>query len=109
LTAAGGPLVAGEVVFDPWLSYFDALRFAIEAQEVIGMRMRTLAEGGPAAGLEAQRMIGEKMLAFWATQTAADAALMRGHLFSARKAAMPYKRAVRANHRRLTRARGSAQ
>jgi hypothetical protein len=92
-------------VSSPLTSYFDAMRFAAEAQQVIGMRMLSLAKGGPSAALEAQRMISEKMLAFWATQTAIGWALTRGPSVAARKATAPYRRAVRANHRRLTRAR----
>ena len=92
-------------MLNPWKSYFDAVRFATETQQVIGMRMLSLGDGGPQAALEVQRMVGEKMLAFWATQSAAGWALMQGPAVAARKAAMPYRRAVRANHRRLTRAR----
>lgn len=92
-------------MFNPWRSYFEAVRFTAEAQQVIAMRMLGLAEGGPAAALETHRMVAEKMLALWASQTAPGWALTRGAMTGARKAAMPYKRAVRANHRRLTRAR----
>ena len=96
----------GAVMTNSWLNnYLSAMRFAVEAQQVIGMRMLGLAEGGPSAVLEAQRMVSEKMLAFWAAQTAPGWALMRGPGFAGRKAALPYRRAVRANHRRLTRAR----
>ena len=88
--------------------YLDALRFALEAQQVIGMRMLCLAHGGPPAALETQRMIGEKMLAFWAAQSAAGWALMYGPQVAGRRAALPYRRTVRANHRRLLRSRRRA-
>jgi hypothetical protein len=96
-------------MFNPWKSYFEAVRFAAEAQQVIAMRMLGLAEGGPAAALEMQRMVGEKMLAFWAAQTAPGWAFTRGAVTAGQKAARPYRRAVRANHRRLTRARRKAK
>jgi len=72
---------------NPWAAWLNAATFAAEAQWVIGLRMMRLAAGGAAATSEAQRMIVEKAVA------------------AARAAAKPYRRAVRANRRRLTRKR----
>jgi hypothetical protein len=92
-------------MFAPWKNYLDSLRLAADAQQVILMRMADLAKADPASVLEAQRMVGEKVLAFWATQSALGWTMLRGPQAAIAKAAMPYKRAVRANRSRLTRAR----
>jgi hypothetical protein len=92
--------------WQPWRLYFDSLRFAVEAQEVINMRMARLAEGGPTVGLEVHRMVSEKAIALWASQTAGAWAMMRGPMVASRRAAMPFRRAVRANRRRLGKERG---
>ena len=92
-------------MLNPWKPYFDAVQSAAQAQQIIGMRMLALSEGGPGAALEAHRMVSEKMLAFWAAQTGMGWALMRGPTIAAAKAAKPYHRTIRANHRRLKRAR----
>jgi hypothetical protein len=92
-------------MFNPWLAGLDAARLAVEAQQVIGLRTMLLARGGPRAALEMQRMVAEKMLALWASQAAAAAAVAAGGPAIAGKAAAPYRRAVRANRRRLARAR----
>lgn len=87
--------------------YFDAARMALEAQQVIALRMMRLAEGGPNAALETQRMIGEKVLALWSAQSAAGWAALRGPATAGPKALAPFKSAVSANRRRLTRSRRS--
>jgi hypothetical protein len=92
--------------WQPWRLYFDSLRLALDAQEVIGMRMTKLAEGGPSVGLEVHRMVSEKAIALWASQTAGAWAMMRGPTVASRKAAMPFRRAVRSNQRRLAKDRG---
>lgn len=59
-------------------SMLQAAWLAMEAQQVIALRMMKLAMGGPAAKREAHRMVAEKLDA---TATAAGmvaAALMRG-------------------------------
>jgi TPR repeat protein len=63
--------------------------------------------GGAAALSETQRMIYEKIIANAQAQFAAGMALAagRGIEGSARAAARPYKRAIGANRRRLTRGR----
>lgn len=54
-------------MLDPW---FEATMLAIEAQQVIGLRLIKLARGGTNAHSEAQRMVSEKLSAgFDATQT----------------------------------------
>ena len=90
---------------NPWAAWLSAATFVAEAQWVIGLRMMRLATGGAAATSEAQRMIVEKAVAAAQAQAAAGAALAtgRGSRAAARAAATPYRRAVRANRRRLTR------
>jgi hypothetical protein len=92
-------------VQNPWLFYFDLTRMALEAQQVVALRMMRLAEGGPNAALETQRMIGEKVLALWAAQSAAGWAMTRGPATAGQKALAPFKSAVSANRRRLRRSR----
>jgi hypothetical protein len=85
-----------------WLG---AAALAAEAQWVIGLRLMLMAGGGTVAAAEAQRMVSEKMLAAAQAQLAAGLALATGRGLdgAARAAANPYRRAVRANRRRLTR------
>jgi hypothetical protein len=87
-----------------WRAWIDASRFAIEAQQVIGLRLMRLASGDVAAIGEAQRMVAEKVAAGIAAQTAVATALIAGAslLSITRSAALPYQTRVRANHRRLT-------
>jgi hypothetical protein len=84
-------------------SWFEAVRFAADTQRVMTLRMMRLAGGGPLATTEATRMISEKMAAFAEAQGAAAASLMTGGSLEAAagKAYAPYRRAVRANKRRL--------
>jgi hypothetical protein len=91
---------------DPSLSFaFDLARLGAEAWIVIGLRLAKLAAGGPAAALEAQRMVAEKSAAAVEAQLAAGLALASGagHAAAGRKALKRYRRRVRANRRRLTR------
>jgi len=92
---------------NPWIAWLDATRFAAEAQHVIALRMLRLAGGGAAATTEAQRMVVEKMIASAQAQFAASMALVTGagSRGAMGAAAKPYRRAVRANRRRLTRKR----
>jgi len=85
-----------------WLG---AVTLAAEAQWVIAMRTMLMATGGAAAVTEAQRMVSEKLLAGAQAQIAAGMALATGGgLDGAMRAAeKPYRRAVGANRRRLTR------
>ena len=70
-----------------------------EAQRVIGLRLMTFAAGGASAQAEAQLMVTEKTAAF------AEAAMSLALGGSARKVIRRYRTHVRANERRLTRAR----
>lgn len=87
-------------MFKTWLGLTrDATLLGLEAQRVIGLRMLHLAEGGPEAGIEAQRMVLEKTAAF----AEAAATLCMGG--SAHKVVRRYRFHVRANERRLSRRR----
>jgi hypothetical protein len=88
-----------------WRNWVDATRFAIEAQQVIALRLLRLAPGGVVAAKEAQRMVTEKAAACIASQAAASGALLSGRSLTAatRRAAAPYRSRVRANRRRLLR------
>ena len=84
---------------------FDLARLGFEAWWVMGLRTARLATGGPAAMLEAQRMLAEKGAALLEAQAAAGMALAAGGSCNAaaRKAIGPYRRRVKANRRRLRR------
>jgi hypothetical protein len=90
-------------VFELWRNYLDAARLGMQAQQVIALRTLRLCEGGPAAAIEAHRMVVEKMLAAWEVQAKAGIATATGRKTSQRQALAPYRRAVGANRRRLTR------
>jgi len=72
----------------------------LEAQQAIWLRWIRLSSGGSPASTEALRMVSEK----FAAGDAAARALMRGA--SADKVVQGYRRKVRANIKRLSRARG---
>jgi hypothetical protein len=74
---------------------FQMMLLGMEAQAVIGLRMRKIAGGGPAAIIEAQRMIAEKTAAL----AEAAATLMGGG--SAQTVVRRYRSHVRANEVRL--------
>ncbi|HEY5378205.1 MAG TPA: hypothetical protein VIJ78_01550 [Pseudolabrys sp.] len=84
-------------------AWFEAARFAADTQRVMALRMMRLAGGGPLAASEANLMVSEKLAAFAEAQGAAAAAVLTGGSFAAAvgKAYRPYRRAVRANSRRL--------
>ncbi|HEX2216734.1 MAG TPA: hypothetical protein VHG27_08615 [Xanthobacteraceae bacterium] len=71
----------------------------------MALRSAKLAAGGPAATLEAQRMMAEKSTAMLEAQFAAGLALASGASRDAagRKALGCYRRRVKANRRRLLR------
>src|SRR5262249_49635475 len=83
---------------------FDLARLGFEAWMVIGLRAAKLAMGGPAAMLEAQRMVAEKTAAMLEDQAAAGMAIATGSSKAAvaQKAIAPYRRRVKENRRRLT-------
>jgi hypothetical protein len=90
-------------LFNIMNAWFEAARFASDSQNVMAMRMMKIANGGPQATTEASQMISEKVAAFSEAQGALFAALITGKSFqsAANKAYAPYRRAVRANRRRL--------
>ncbi|MHC2020214.1 hypothetical protein [Methylobacterium sp. CM6247] len=81
-----------------WKLGMDATLLAMESQQVIGLRLAKLSLGGPAAQIEAQRMVSEKILA------AGEAAMMIATGVSTQKVVTGYRRKVRANARRLSQA-----
>jgi len=83
----------------------DASRIALEAQEVVALRLEKLAKGGPAAPVEALAMVAEKGAAMGEAWLAASAAMMKGGDMHRTTAAFlnPYRKRVRANRRRLSR------
>lgn len=84
-------------------TWFEAAQFAADSQRVIALRMMRLSSGGPQAATEARRMVAEKVAAFGEAHGALMGALVTGSSFdaAAAKAYAPYRRAVRANNRRL--------
>ena len=84
-------------------AWFEAARFAADSQRVIALRMMRMANGGPLAVTEASKMIAEKIAAFNEAHGAIVTTMMTGGSLdtAAAKAYAPYRRAVRANNRRL--------
>jgi hypothetical protein len=90
-----------------WTLWIEGCRLGFEAQRVIAMRMLRISAGGAAAEAESRRMISEKLVAGVAAQTAAFSALASGKGIgtATARALAPVNRTVRANHRRLSRAK----
>ncbi len=89
---------------NPWLRVgLDAWSLGAESSAVIGLRLMKFAAGGPAADLEARRMVSEKMEAGLALSTLALTGGLGAtpHGAAARTVAH-YRRRVRANRRRLS-------
>ncbi len=77
---------------------------AFEAQQVIALRLMTLAMGGPAACREAQDMVTEKVDAWGNAAGLLAAASLRGAADGgASDVVRMLRRKVRANRKRLTR------
>ena len=75
---------------------------SIEAQQVIALRLAKLARGGRAAALEAQRMVDEKVKAAATVSRSAGRSYLLGASAGVpARAVATYRRAVRANRRRL--------
>jgi hypothetical protein len=93
-------------MLNPWLSFgLKVWQIGLEAQSVIGLRMLRLAAGGARAEAEATRMVTEKILAVGEAQVTAAAAVVGGrkkHVVAGRALNVIGKR-VRANRRRLSR------
>ena len=88
-----------------WRNWMEAGRFAADVQWVVGLRMLKLASGGPRAAAEARMMVSEKVNTLGAAQLAGALALGSGMSLenAARRVAVPMKKRVRANRRRLLR------
>jgi len=86
--------------------WLESVRFACEVQDVVAMRLAQLAEGGPQASAEAERMIAEKLDALADAEVAILRALSDGEGFMAvtERAYAPVRRRVHDNHRRLMKA-----
>lgn len=92
-------------MLDSWMSLsLSATRMMIDAQSVIGLRLLKIANGGPQAEVEAQRMVIEKGSAFVEAQIALATAVATGQGHKApHRALKAYSKRVHANHRRLSR------
>jgi len=83
-----------------------AARLGFEAQTVIGLRLAKIARGDAAAWAEANLMVAEKAQAMAELQTRAVLAVVAGGPpVTPRNALAHYRRKVRANRKRLSRAR----
>jgi hypothetical protein len=96
-------IVRSAPLFKALDQWFEAARFGADVQQVMTMRIMRIASGGPGAATEAQQMVSEKLAAFGESQVALITALATGRSLDsvAELAYAPYRRAVRANSRRL--------
>jgi hypothetical protein len=84
-------------MFRNWIQLtFDAALLGVEAQRVIGLRLIRLSAGGPAAQAEASRMVSEK------TAALAEAGMTFARGGSAQTVIRRYRSHVRSNKRRLS-------
>jgi len=90
-------------VHDAWAGWLESLRFACEVQGVVAMRLARLAQGGPQAAAEADRMIAEKLDALADAEVALLDALVQGEglMIAAARAYQPLRRRVHDNSLRL--------
>jgi hypothetical protein len=90
-------------VFESLNAWLESVRFACEVQSVVSMRLVRLAQGGPQAAVEAQRMIAEKIDAFADAEAALAHALADGEdlMVAAERAYAPVRRCVHDNSLRL--------
>ena len=88
---------------DAWAGWLESLRFACEVQGVVAMRLARLAQGGPQAAAEADRMIAEKLDALADAEVALLDALVQGEglMIAAARAYQPLRRRVHDNSLRL--------
>ena len=82
-----------------WKNSCDLVLSGFDAQRVIALRLLKLARGGPAANIEARRMLVEK----WMASAQAAAILASGG--SGPKVLKHYRSVMRSNERRLDRRR----
>lgn len=89
------------IFFGYWLPL---LRFGLDAQQVVSLRLARLA-GNDVSGREATLMVTEKIAAFGEAQTAMVLAISAGASPEAAMRALfrPYRRRVSANRKRLAR------
>jgi len=87
-----------------WMSVgFDAWSLGWESAAVMGLRAAKIAQGGPEAQREAERMVSEKLTAAFDLQLAMmTGAMGMNPATTTRKALAHYRRKVRANARRLS-------
>ncbi len=86
----------------PFGLVLSSTRLALDAQQVIALRLAKLALGGPAAKREATKMIAEKVKAFSDSQRVVLSAATRGQGDRAAERVIGlYQRRVSANKRRL--------
>lgn len=90
--------------FGPWFKLgMDMWMLGAESSSVVALRTLKLAAGGPAAGLEAERMVSEKVSASLELyQQAFFGQLGSSMPAIGSKAVASYRRKVRANRRRLS-------
>lgn len=88
----------------PYGAALQGMWLALEAQQVIALRLMKIAQGGPAAANEAHRMVAEKLDAAAVAASLATAAATRGGGDGGTDAVLRMlRRRVRANRKRLTR------
>jgi hypothetical protein len=90
----------------PWLSLTRSMMLlGVESQAVIALRIARLSSGDSRAAREAVHMVQEKVVALGQSQlqVTSDVLSGRGHQ-AAGRAIGRYRRVVRANQRRLSRA-----
>ena len=92
---------------NPWLRFgINVWYLGLEASSVVAFRLLKIAAGGVAAEVEARRMVNEKIEAGLALQALAlTGALGQTSDSAAKKMVAHYRGEVRANRRRLARAR----
>lgn len=88
--------------------WFELAMLAVEAQQVMALRMMRLGLGGAAADAEARRAVSEKATAAASAGLAAAVGLAAGSSGTAvaRQAVRGYRRRVGANRRRLIKTTG---
>lgn len=82
-------------------TFMGATMLALEAQQVIALRMMRMALGGPKAASEAHLMIAEKVAAANRAATLSAAAALTGQTDGADRVVRMLRQRVRANRRRL--------
>lgn len=93
-------------MLNPWLALsFQALKLAMESQNVIALRLARVAGGGVPAFAEGNQMFAEKAAAFGEAQFAISQNLLAGGdgVGAAHKVLAIYNKRVSANSKRLSR------